>query len=69
MTEYEFEIDGQKYFGNPVLEVGRLQKELAASQAREAKLRQIEEAAKNLIAVKGRHHAEQAYKRLEDALK
>jgi hypothetical protein len=39
MTEYEFEIDGQKYFGNPVLEVGRLQKELAASQAREAKLR------------------------------
>jgi Ni,Fe-hydrogenase I large subunit len=40
MTEYEFEIDGQKYFGNPVLEVGRLQKALAESQAREAKLRE-----------------------------
>ena len=32
-------------------------------------LRKIEEAAKNLIAVKGRHHSEMAYKRLEDVLK
>jgi len=33
------------------------------------KLRKIEEAARNLLSVKGRHHTEQAYKRLEDSLK
>jgi hypothetical protein len=32
-------------------------------------LRKVEEAARNLLSVKGRHHTEQAYKRLEDALK
>jgi hypothetical protein len=33
------------------------------------KLRKIEEAARNLLSVKGRHHTEQAYQRLEEALK
>lgn len=33
------------------------------------KLRDIEAAAKNLIAVKGRHHTEQAFKALEEVLK
>ena len=33
------------------------------------KLRKIEEAAQNLLSVKGRHHTEQAYKRLEEVLK
>lgn len=33
------------------------------------RLRKIEEAAQNLLSVKGRHHTEQAYKRLEEALK
>jgi hypothetical protein len=72
LTEYEFEIDGQKYFGNPVLEVGRLQKELeklidennlvktgfnvvdrqlAESQAREARLREALEFIKESMSV------------------
>lgn len=33
------------------------------------RLRKIESAAKNLLAVKGRHHTEQAYKALEELLK
>ena len=33
------------------------------------RLRKIEAAAKNLIAQKGRHHTEQAYKLLEESLK
>ena len=33
------------------------------------RLRKIEAAARNLLSVKGRHHTEQAYKRLEEALK
>ena len=33
------------------------------------KLRKIEEAAQNLLSVRGRHHTEQAYKQLEGALK
>jgi hypothetical protein len=33
------------------------------------RLCRIEAAAKNLIAVKGRHHSEMAYKRLEEELK
>jgi PP-loop superfamily ATP-utilizing enzyme len=33
------------------------------------RLRKIEAAARNLIAVKGRHPSEQAYKRLEEILK
>ena len=43
-------------------EVERLEKEIE-------RLRKIEAAARNLLSVKGRHHTEQAYKRLEDALK
>ena len=34
-----------------------------------ARLRKIEAAARNLLAVKGRHHTEQAYKRLDEVLK
>ena len=33
------------------------------------RLRLIETAARNLIAVKGRHHTEQAYKQLDEVLK
>jgi archaellum component FlaC len=59
-------------------EIERLRKEVAAltipGEVRVdpdyfQKLRKIEEAARNLLAVKGRHHTEQAYQRLEDALK
>jgi hypothetical protein len=59
-------------------EIERLNKEVAAltipGEVRVdsdyfQKLRKIEEAAQNLLSVKGRHHTEQAYKQLEDALK
>jgi hypothetical protein len=59
-------------------EIERLRKEVAAltipGEVRVdpdyfQKLRKIEEAAQNLLSVKGRHHTEQAYKKLEDALK
>ena len=61
-------------------EIERLQKALNAMTAAYAdaveqhnqtldELNKIEAAAKNLISVRGRHHAEQAYKRLEESLK
>lgn len=40
-----------------------------AQQAEINRLRTIEDAAKNLVAVKGRYHSEQAYQRLVDAVK
>ena len=33
------------------------------------RLRKIEESARNLLSVKGRHHTEKAYQRLEEVLK
>ena len=54
---------GKKYWPEDAIdEVERLEDEIEH-------LRKIEEAAKNLLSVKGRHHTEQAYKRLEDALR
>ena len=61
-------------------EIERLQKALSTMTAAYAdaveqhnqtldELNAIEAAAKNLILVKGRHHAEKAYKRLEERLK
>ena len=54
---------------NPAKALEYTKETIKDQQAEIERLRKIEEAAQNLLSVKGRHHTEQAYQRLEDALK
>lgn len=46
-----------------------LMAKMEADEREIARLREIEDAARNLVAQKGRHNTEIAYKRLADALR